>query len=111
MAVPRRIGDLSPQRQHLVRLMQRTGYGRIENLAIRNGQPVLSLEVRLVREIKFGGDSGVHPDTAAADFTLKQQVVELMLALDRIGNGTIECLTIKGGLPFGMHVDWPPMAA
>lgn len=111
MTVPHTFTDLSSQRQHLVRLMQRTGYGRIENLTIRGGQPVLGPEVRRIREIKFGGDSGVHPDTAAGDFTLKTQVVELMLALDRIGDGTIECLTIKDGLPFGMHVDWPPMAA
>jgi hypothetical protein len=84
--------------------MQSLNFGRIEGLAILNGQPVLDPPPRVVREAKFGGDNGPRPEASVAEFLLKAQVVELFQQLDRIGNGTIAVLEIKHGLPFRMLV-------
>lgn len=111
MPTPRSFRELSPLRQELVRRLQRTGFGRVEALEIRGGQPVLDPGPRFVREIKFASNPGVPPEADASDFQLKREVVELMLALDQIGNGRIDCLTVKHGLPFGMQLDWPASAA
>ncbi|MCX7701854.1 MAG: EF-hand domain-containing protein [Gemmataceae bacterium] len=94
--------DLSARRAALLELMQTINFGRIEGLVIRNGEPVLDPPPRLVREIKFGGENGPRPELHAGNFLLKTQVVELFALLDRQGDGTIDVLEIKHGLPFRM---------
>jgi hypothetical protein len=84
--------------------MQALNFGRVENLAVRNGQPVLDPMPRVVEEIKFGGDNGPRPEHDRADFQLKAQVVELFHQLDRLGSGSVEVLEVKHGLPFRMLI-------
>ncbi|GIW90171.1 MAG: hypothetical protein KatS3mg109_0603 [Pirellulaceae bacterium] len=96
--------DLSANRFRLVELMQTINFGRIACLVIHKGEPVLDPPPRVVREIKFGGDNGPRPELDAGDFLLKAQVVELFEYFDRLGDGTIEVLEIKHGLPFRMVV-------
>jgi len=84
----------------LVELMQDINFGRIEQLSVRDGLPVLSPRPRVSREIKFGGENGPRPESTAADFQLKKQVVELLNLIDNLQNGTIDVLDIKNGLPF-----------
>lgn len=92
--------SLSPERQRLIRDMQRINFGRMECLVIRNGDPVSAPKPRKQFEIKFGSENGPRPEVGMADFALKQQVVELFAMFDRLGNGTIDVLEIKHGLPF-----------
>lgn len=100
-------GSLLPPSRRLLQLMQEVNFGRIEDLAVRNGQPVLDPGPRIVREVKFGGENGPRAQRGAEDFTLKAHVVELFEYLNRMGNGTIEALEIKHGLPFRMIVEDP----
>lgn len=96
--------SLSPRRRRLIERMQRVNYGRILNLEIQGGEPSFTTKTRIERQIKFGGDCH-RLVTAAEDFALKDKVVELLDCFDRMGNGTIIQLEIKGGLPFGMTVE------
>jgi hypothetical protein len=96
--------DLSARRAGLLELMQSINFGRIEGLAILDGDPVLDPPPRVIREVKFGGENGPRPEIDAGNFLLKTQVVELFQHLDQLGNGTIEVLEIKHGLPFRMLV-------
>lgn len=82
--------------------MQRINFGRIENLTIRDGDPVLDPMPHLVREVKFGGDNGPRPERASDNFLLKTQVLELFQHLDQLASGVIAVLDIKHGLPFRM---------
>ena len=91
---------LPEPRQRLVELMQSVNFGRIENLPIRNSQPVLDPSPRKVFEIKFASENGPRPELGNADFLLKQQVVELFAFFDDLQNGVIDVLEIKHGLPF-----------
>jgi hypothetical protein len=99
--------SLSPDRRRLIELMQRVNFGRIEGLAVRHGEPVIddANPPRVVLELKFGADNGPRPEARIADFSLKAQVLELFAHLDRLRNAHIESLTVKHGLPFGMHVE------
>ncbi len=99
--------SLPPGRRRLVELMQRVNFGRIEGLLVRDGNPVFDEKSppRIVLEVKFGGDNGPRPEAAIADFALKAQVVDLFDHLTRLRNARIEALTVKHGLPFGMHVE------
>jgi hypothetical protein len=96
--------DLSAPRAGLLELMQSINFGRIEGLAVLNGDPVLDPPPRVIREVKFGSENGPRPELDAADFLLKTQVVELFQHLDQICDGTIEVLEIRHGLPFRMLV-------
>jgi hypothetical protein len=99
---------LPESRRQLVELMQGIYFGRIENLPVRGGNPVLVPFPRVVREIKCGGENGPRAQPEANDCQLKAQVRDLFRHLDEVGNGTIEALEIKNGLPFRLLVPRPP---
>jgi hypothetical protein len=52
-----RLSNLSPQRQYLVRLCQRTNFGSIRGLAIRGGEPVFDPPPTLLVDVKLDGDT------------------------------------------------------
>jgi len=97
--------NLSEARRQLVGLMQHVNFGRIFDLQVRNGEPVMDPPLRIVREIKFGGDNGPRPEAAKADFTLKAQVRDLFAQMEAVGNGVIPCIEIQRGLPFRMTLE------
>jgi len=96
--------SLPEPRRRLVELMQSVNFGRIENLPVRGGQPVLDPPPRVVREIKIGGDNGPRAELGTSNFLLKEQVVELLRCLSEIGDGRIDVLEVKHGLPFRLLV-------
>lgn len=104
MSVPTK-SSLSPARQRLVELMQQINFGRIEALQVRRGEPVFDPPPRLYRELKFGSDNGPRAEAESRNFALKAQVVEFLRELDAVGDGQMEVLTVKHGLPFAMHVE------
>ena len=100
-----RLRDLSPVRRKLVEMMQLINFGRLEDLKVRDGEPVLEPGPRLVREVKFAAESGPRSETNLPDFILKEQHRDLFRVLDQLGTGTIAVLSIKHGLPF--HAELP----
>jgi hypothetical protein len=96
--------SLSPARRHLLELCQLVNFGRVGPFSVLGGDPVLNSTPRLVYEIKFGGENGPRPERNADDFQLKAQFIELFQCLDQFGDGTIEAVEVKHGLPFRMIV-------
>jgi hypothetical protein len=96
--------SLSESKKHLLELMQELNFGRIEGLAVCNGDPVFEPSPRIIREFKFGGENGPRRESRIKDFALKTQVVELFEQLTTLGDGTVESLEIKHGLPFRMNL-------
>lgn len=94
-----RLSNLSPQRQHLVRLCQRLNFGSIRGLVIRGGEPVFDPPPTLLVEVKLDGDDPPRPESELADFHLVQEVVQLMNRLDDLITTTIEVLEIRAGIP------------
>ena len=97
--------SLSAPRRQLLETMQRTNFGRIERLEIRNGEPVLSPPPRIVKDVKLGESDEVRPELAIGDFTLKRQHIELLESFTSLGNGMIDAIVIKNGLPFRLLVE------
>ena len=91
--------DLSPGQRTLVELMHEHQFGRIENVPIRQGQPILDSSLNVVRVARF-----VSRDAAKVsrsdDFELKRQVRDLFKELARLENGTVIRLEFRYGLPF-----------
>jgi len=90
--------------RQLVRLMQQLNFGHIDGLVVRDGEPVLDPPPEIVREVKFGSENGPRPEASIEDFLLKSRVVEFFDQLSRLGDGAIESLEVKHGLPFRMTV-------
>lgn len=105
MAVVATKASLPPARARLVELMQEVNHGRFENLAVRNGEPVLDPPPHLLREVKFGGENGPRPEADKKDFALKAQVRLLFAHMDALGTGVIRSLEVKHGLPFRMTIE------
>jgi len=99
------LASLPPAGERLVRLMQELNFGQVRDLVIRDGEPVFDPPPRLVREVKFGGENGPRPEAAKGDFALKAQVRELLARLESLGDGIVECIEVKHGLPFRMTVE------
>ncbi len=97
--------SLSAPRRRLLEAMQRLNFGRIEDLEIRNGDPVFNPAPRIVQDIKLGGENGPRPELGAADFVLKNQVAEFFDHLSRLGNGSVETIEVKHGLPFKLVIE------
>jgi hypothetical protein len=97
--------NLTPKRQHLIELMQDINFGRITNFSVRNGEPELTPESIIEREIKLCGHNGPRLEIECDDFALKQEVLALFEQLTRMGTGTIRELSIKHGLPFLMRIE------
>jgi hypothetical protein len=91
---------LSPARRSLVDLMHLHQFGRIENMPIRDGQPILDSTVNVVRVARLTGNGHGTTSVAGDEFELKRPVRELFTELARLGNGTVIRLEFRHGLPF-----------
>ena len=100
-----RKATLTPGRRRLLELMQEINFGRINELIIRDGEPVFDPPPHVVRKIKMRGKSGARSEACLADFTLKKEVTSLFEKLDGLGNGTVKSIEIKHGLPFSMEIE------
>jgi hypothetical protein len=92
--------SLPAARQRFLELLQAIGFGSIEGLVVRGGQPVLDPPPAVIYEVKFGAENG--PRQGTGDYLLKTQVIELIAYFDRLGTGTIPRIEVKNGLPFRM---------
>jgi hypothetical protein len=98
--------SLSATQKRLLETLQKTNYGRVEGLSVLDGEPVWNPAPRVVKDIKLGSaETGVRAEFESADFALKREHIELFEQLRRFGSGIVECIEIKGGLPFRLMLD------
>ena len=95
----RRSGELSAPQRSLLEMMRVHQFGRIENMSIRAGQPVLDQDLKVVRVACLGGESGGTKHSSSDEFELKRAVCDLFDGLARLGHGTVVRLEFKRGLP------------
>jgi hypothetical protein len=81
-------------------MMQQCQFGRIENMSVCDGQPILSPDVKVVRVVRLGGRSGKVKGPSTDEFELKRAVCDLLDELERLQNGMVVLLEFKHGLPF-----------
>lgn len=91
--------ELSPFCGQLVVLMQQLNFGRIENLKIRNGEPILVPPTRILKLVRLDKITTPRPETEKADFILKKEVIELLQEINKVWNGSIKRVEIQYGLP------------
>jgi hypothetical protein len=99
MRPPLRTQDLSPQQRSLVDLMREHQFGRIENMSVREGQPVIGQHLRIVHATRLGCEGSRTKVPRTSEFELKRAVCDLFDELARLDNGTVVRLEFKQGLP------------
>lgn len=91
--------DLTSAQQRLLRTMSEYQFGRIEQLEVRDGQPLVLSATKVVRVAHLGGGDGGAMVPNGEEFELKQAVRDLFAELTRLNNGTVVRLEFKRGLP------------
>lgn len=102
---PTNKAGLSAARKKLIDIMQRTNFGRVEHLRVRDGEPQLDPRPRVVKTIKLAGANAPRLELAIEDFALKREVRDLFEHLDDIRNGVVPVIDIRHGLPMLMEVE------
>lgn len=95
---------LSEAQKRLLQLMQEVHYGKVEDLVISGGEPVLGLPVKVLRDVKLSGECSRKPMLVDRDYLDKPQVVEMLRQFRRLGDGIVSLVEVHDGLPFRIHI-------
>jgi hypothetical protein len=101
---PTNTNDLLPSERGLLEIIRALGFGQIEFLRIRAGEPVLDPKPTVVHALKFGV-TRESVARAAADFDLKQEAADLFEYTRDVDEGEIRILVVRHGLPFSMEIE------
>lgn len=96
--------DLSPAITALLNLMSSVGFGRIEQLHFRAGEPFFDPPPRVVRIIKFGISEDHCRPSQQPGFVPPEQIIQLIQSLVLLQDGIVERLEIRRCLPCLMEV-------
>lgn len=99
MSKPLRLSDLSPARQALVRLCQTINHGCIENLEVKDSEPVFDPLPVMLKHVKLDADEGPRRELTLADFVVSDEVLRLMSLLDEMKCGTVRHVEVRAGIP------------
>jgi hypothetical protein len=74
-------------RRSLVEIMREHQFGRIENMTVRDGEPVFDHHLKLVRLVRLNGRSRGQKTLGADEFELKDSVRDLFAEFARLEVG------------------------
>jgi hypothetical protein len=94
---------LDPAQLRLVEAIEELGFGRIEQIAVRDGRPWYVPATQTVQEIKLGSEIETHVERRATDLTLKSEFERLFNQLDRLHDGIVD-IEVRHGVPFRLIV-------
>ncbi len=95
--------ELSVSQRKLAVLFQKVNYGRINNLAVIKGEPVISPETTIELDVKLDSNDSHTP--AGNNFQLKKKAADFFERLKQIREGFIHKIEIRGSLPIFMQVE------
>lgn len=95
---------LTPARKRLIEVMQEINFGRIEELLVKDGEPIFDPPPTMLRLFMFGKENSPNEYRGSDGFVLKKKMAELFEILDRERSLFIEELIIDNGLPVRMTV-------
>ena len=85
-------------------LVRDTRFGTIEHIRVSGGRPVIDANTEVCTEYRLSGvEPGVEMMTED-QYVSKPQVRAMFERFRAVGDGIIECLEVRDGLPFKMTV-------
>src|SRR2546426_2569 len=94
-----RLSEVSVPRQTLVRLCQALNHGEIQNLIVRNSEPVYEPPLLVLINERLDSDEGPRPEVELTDFALREEVRRLFVRFDELQNVTVARLSVQAGIP------------
>ena len=91
--------DLTPAQRGLVQLMRQHQFGRIENLRVEAGQPILCPDTKIVRVARINGSGDIPEVSIQGELELKPAVLDLLGQLERLSSAVVLRLEFRHGLP------------
>jgi len=106
-----RKSSLSPQQRWLIEdVLREHPFSQIHQLHVSKSEP-LSVPAPILTCNKKLGAEPHQPVPAESDFWLKRQVIELLDAIKELGEGVIEKIEVRHGLPWTVKTVRPAVAA
>lgn len=90
--------------RELIRLIRQTQFGCISNIKLSAGQPIFDGNTSVSIEFKLSGLEPTKEVLSEQDYLNKPQVRTLFERFRTLGNGIIECLDVRDGLPFKVTI-------
>ncbi len=84
--------------------MQEINFGRMEELQIRDGEPIFTPPPTVLQQFLFGKENGPNANRSVDSFALKKKVAEMFDLFDREPSLSIQELIIDNGLPVRMTI-------
>ena len=100
-----RLRDLSGPRQALLRLFQTINFGHVDGLEVRGGEPVFNPAPLVFIELKLDAEDDRREEHDLGNFDLRAEALRLLVELDGLGDGTIERIDVRYGIPRRMIVE------
>jgi hypothetical protein len=94
---------LTPGQRKVVEIIEALGFGAIQGLSIRDGQPCYDRAPLIVQEIKLGSPPERLPASRDSD-SLKKEFVRLFDYLSELRDCTVD-IEVHHGLPFRLIVE------
>jgi len=95
-----RFSQLSAPRQALLRLFQSTNYGCLQDLIIRDKEPILNSPHPIVfADVRLDVEECSRDELSLPDFVLCAEFHRLLSMIDEIANGEISRIEIRAGVP------------
>jgi hypothetical protein len=107
MKQAKRFSQLSAPRQALVRLLQSVNFGYLEGIEVRGCEPVFNPAPKVFVEVKLDTVSEPRPEMDLMDFELGHEVIRLVEQFDELGNGNIERIDVRYGIPRRALIERP----
>ena len=95
---------LAPEEQRLLETMQAVNFGRIVEVEIKGGRPVIGTNWKTIRTIRIGKENGPRPELEKQDFVLKAKQVEIFEHIRSLKDGAKIMVCVQHGLPEWIYV-------
>lgn len=95
--------DLSAAQRALIQVIYSHQFGRLENMQVLGGQPVLDGGARLIEIARFDRESSLPDLPHGENFELKQPFCRMLDELDRLKDCLVIRLEFRHGLPLQLE--------
>ena len=96
--------SLTPGQRQTLEIIEEVGFGLIEGLSIRNGQPCYDHPPRIIQAIKLATRPERRPDCHDVDLTIKKEFQNLFIQLGRLDNGVVD-IEVNHSAPFRLVLE------
>jgi len=95
--------SLNSDQRRLLGIIESLGFGHIQGLTIRSGDPCFARPPHVVEEIRLASEPERRPDRSDTD-TLKKRSERLFNQLNLLHDGVVD-IDVQHGLPFRLVLE------